>query len=302
MEYEAIGTQRCQSGRGERRQRGFSLLELLVVIGIIALLSSILAPALGRARRQLRSIVGASNQKQVVGGVTLFSMDNDETYPESVATVGFGSSWNWSDPMKMPGNRTRSPGLYRAMSEYLGDYISDADVMFCPSAPRKYRYLQESWDAGDDWDNPDTTFPSDPVTGTYCFYWNYIGFLAERNYPFKGPSGLSDGPRQSKLLVSDYFGYDHWRSRNSYGSCEKFKAASIIQETWLLSAYWSVAGDKSLNEIQIKLRAGYSDGHVESYSAKEVTTMKVSINSDGTVPYPTGVGAGDFYLPRSCLP
>ena len=167
------------------------------------------------------------------------------------------------------------------LREYLGDYIRDA---------------------GDDWDNPDTTFPSDQVTGTYCFYWNYIGFLAEKSYPFKGPSGLSDGRRQSKLLVSDYFGYDHWRSRNSYGSCERFKAASIVQETWLLSAYWSVAGDKSLNEIQIKLRAGYTDGHVESYSAKEVTTMKVSITSDGSVPYPTGVGAGDFYLPTNCLP
>ncbi|MCD6393009.1 MAG: type II secretion system protein, partial [Planctomycetes bacterium] len=72
------------------------MLELLVVIGIIAILSSILVPALGRARRQVRSLLGASNQKQVVSGVILFSMDNDETYPESVATVGFGSSWNWS--------------------------------------------------------------------------------------------------------------------------------------------------------------------------------------------------------------
>ena len=75
------------------------------MIGIIGLLSSILVPALSRARRQVRSIVGASNQKQVVAGVTLFSMDNDGTYPESVATVGFGNSWNWSDPMKMAGNR-----------------------------------------------------------------------------------------------------------------------------------------------------------------------------------------------------
>ncbi len=192
--------------------------------------------------------------------------------------------------------------LKRVESEYLGDYIDDATVMFCPNAPRQYTYLQESWDAGDEWDNPDTTFPSDPVTGSYCFYWNYVGFLEERGYPFKGPSGSSGGRRRSKVLVSDYFGYDHWRSRNSYGSCERFKGASVVLETWLLSAYWSVAGDKGLDEIQIKLRAGYTDGHVESYSAREVTTMKVSITSDGSVPYPTGVGAGDFYLPRNCLP
>jgi hypothetical protein len=44
-------------------------------------------------------------------------MNYDETYPESVATVGFGDSWNWSDPMKMAGNRTRYVGLYRSMGE-----------------------------------------------------------------------------------------------------------------------------------------------------------------------------------------
>ena len=52
-------------------------------INVIGLLVSILVPALGRARRQVRSIAGASNQKQVVGGVTLFSMDNDESCTES---------------------------------------------------------------------------------------------------------------------------------------------------------------------------------------------------------------------------
>jgi len=40
---------------------------------------------------------------------------------------------------------------------------------------------------------------------------------------------------------------------------------------------------------------------VESYSATEVTTMRVSITSDGSIPYPAGVGAGDFYLPRDGL-
>jgi hypothetical protein len=99
--------------------------------------------------------------------------------------------------------------------------------------------------------------------------------------------------------MSDYLGYDHWRSPGSYGSCEKFKGASVVPETWLLSAYWSVKGAGRIGEM--KLRAAYTDGHVESYTPKETTTMKVSITADGTVPYPSGVGAGDFYLPRDCL-
>lgn len=108
----------------------------MVVIFIIALLLGILGPVVGKARRRVGSVVGGFRQKQVVGGVSLFAMDNDEDYPESVATVGFEDNWNWSDPLKMIGNDERSPGLQRSMSGYLGAYIEDAKVMFCPNSPR----------------------------------------------------------------------------------------------------------------------------------------------------------------------
>ena len=47
----------------------------------------------------------------------------------------------------------------------------------------------------------------------------------------------------------------------------------------------------------------HTDEHVESYSAQEVTTMKVSKNSDGSIPYPDGVGAGpgNIYLPKNSV-
>jgi type II secretory pathway pseudopilin PulG len=292
-----------------RHETAFTIVELLVVISIVSVLMAVMLPALGSARRQARSMLGMSNQKQIVSGVTLFALDNEERYPESVATVGFGSNWNWSDPTKLTGNRRRSPRLHRSMSAYLHSYIPDADTMYCPNAPRKYRYLQESWDAGDDWDNPETSFPSDPVGGTYCFYWNYIGlvpaergpFLGGRKLVFRGPQGPASGGRYSKLLVSDYFGYGHWRSPGAYGSCEKFDGANITPETWLLSAYWSREADPSLHMPDIKLQAGYTDGHVESYSASDVMPMKVSISADGTVPYPDGIGPGVFCLPTSAM-
>jgi hypothetical protein len=173
--------------------------------------------------------------------------------------------------------------------------------MYCPNAPQKYKYLQQSWDAGDQWDNPETTFPSDPVGGTYCFYWNYTGYLGGKRELFKGPQGPASSGRYSKLLVSDYFGYGHWRSPNAYSSCDRFGKADVTPETWLLSSYWSRGWDPNAVAPEVKLQAGFTDGHVESFSPADVVPMRVSLTSDGTVPYPDGVGPGIFFLPQSAL-
>ena len=285
---------------GNIRKRGFTLVELLVVISIISVIMGIVLPVFGRVRRKARTILSMNNQRQITSAMNLFASDHNERYPESVATIGFGNTWNWSDSTRLTGNRRRSPQLHRAMSEYLRRYIADASIMFCPNAPRKYEYLQEAWDAGDNWDNPKTAFPADPAGGSYCFYWNYRGFLGGRRVVFRGPQGPASSGRYSKLLVSDYFGYDHWRNPGSYGSCEPFNGAGITPETWLLSAYWSRKGAADDPPV-IKLRAGYTDGHIETYSASEVVPMKVSITADGTVPYPDGVGPGIFFLPGNAL-
>jgi len=271
-------------------------------MSIISMLLGIMLPALGRVRYKARMMLGISNQRQITSAVNLYALDNDDRYPHSVATIGFGDSWNWSDPTKLTGNRKRSPGLHRSMSAYLRSYIPAASTMYCPNAPRKYKYLQQAWDAGDDWDNPETSFPSDPVGGTYCFYWNYTGFLGGRRTLLRGAQGpASGGRRYSKLLVTDYFGYDHWRSPGAYGSCERLKGADITPETWLLSAYWSRKADPVSGMPHIKLQAGYTDGHVESYAPSEAVPMKVSITADGRVPYPDSVGPGIFYLPANAL-
>lgn len=261
---------------------------------------AIIVPTFNRVKRKARAIKGMSNQRQITSSLNLFASDNNERYPESVATIGFGSNWNWSDPTKLIGYRSRSPGLHRAMSEHLRSYIPDARTMYCPNAPQKYKYLQEAWDAGDNWDNPDASFPADPVGGTFCFYWNYTGFLGGRRTLFRGPQGPASSGRYSKLLVTDYFGYDHWRSPLSHGSCDQFDRAVIAPETWLLSAYWFRKGEIE-NKPQLTLRAGYTDGHVETYSSSDVVPMKVSITADGSVPYPDGVGPGIFFLPRGAL-
>lgn len=70
------------------RRRGFTLVELLVVVSVIALLISILLPAVGQTRRQARVLLCTSNIKQHGQGMQNFAAANDDLLPNAPVSPG----------------------------------------------------------------------------------------------------------------------------------------------------------------------------------------------------------------------
>src|SRR4051812_29549805 len=76
---QSVRRQPCQPHT--QHARGFTLVELLVVIGIIALLVAMLLPALTKARRQAQQVACCSNLRQIGMGFTLYAQNNRGLWP-----------------------------------------------------------------------------------------------------------------------------------------------------------------------------------------------------------------------------
>lgn len=130
------------------RIHGFTLVELLVVVSIIALLISILLPSLGRARKQTKSLLCLSNLRQLSHGWHMYADENNDiSLPGRYAKESGGTSnpSNWYD---VGNGKKYRPRWVATMGKQVGifafnqpstsddrqDY--DSKVYACPAAPK----------------------------------------------------------------------------------------------------------------------------------------------------------------------
>jgi prepilin-type N-terminal cleavage/methylation domain-containing protein/prepilin-type processing-associated H-X9-DG protein len=114
-------------------RKAFTLIELLVVIAIIAILASMLLPALSKAKGKAQQIFCVNNLRQGLIASRLYAEDNQSKF-----------AWTFT----LVGGQTLKSNWYN----YFRPYQPDTNVLICPSRPKKTK---------------ETLYTSDQMAGNY---------------------------------------------------------------------------------------------------------------------------------------
>jgi prepilin-type N-terminal cleavage/methylation domain-containing protein len=159
---QGIGLCPSRAGRG---RRGFSLIELIVVLAVVTMLTGLLMPALRGVRESANKMVCASNQRQVGAGITIWATNHGDRLPPSY----FGSK-DVMTPQEMMA-LTRGPDTVTGRQwEGLGWLIHGCcidtpECLYCPSCRGDHpmtRYRDPLM-----WTSPETIYSNYHYSGDY---------------------------------------------------------------------------------------------------------------------------------------
>lgn len=166
------------------KSRGFTLIELLVVIAIIALLMSILMPALARVKQQAKTMACRANLKQ---WNLYFAMYTEDYEGKFQAGVGGGHTNHWTN----------------ALRKY---YKNDHKIRLCPTATKPI--IDENGNQS----------PQFNVFSAWGRFWGE-GYAPEGDWGSYGINGWVENPPPSYTTVYENFEtVNNWRTPNVNGA------------------------------------------------------------------------------------
>lgn len=230
---------------------GFTLVELLVVVGIIAVLVAMLMPALSRVKDQASAAVCASNLNQIGRAFLMYARDNNEKFPFH-ADWGPANKEDWIHWQPGPGRDPKDLTRTSAIGKYMGNF--NPQVFRCPADNISNRTRFDSAKAG-----PRRYEFSYSMNGRFASNWKLPNLPDVRIIAVKNPSGKFIVVDEDELSLDD----GHYWPDGINGPLENFLASRHTRprrRDWQKWQSMPVGQRPDRNE---RGNVVFVDGHVE---------------------------------------